>query len=100
MKFIGLMGLERDRKKVTQILVDHHVKVFSEIEIVGHTHATLKQYGIWPTSGDIAAYSTLAFAIIPADQADEIMCEIEELNKKKPSEHPIHAFLVDVEKMV
>ena len=100
MKLIGIMSLECEKKGVKKIFEKHDIQIFSEVEITGHTFATLKQYGWISSQHDIPAYSTLCFAIISKDKANEIMDEIAELAKKDDTEHPIRAFQVDVERMI
>jgi len=100
MKLIGLMSLREQKEEIKQLFEKHHVELFSEVEITGHTFATLKQYGWISSQHDISIYSTLCFAIIPKGKADEIMDELQNISEKAPSEHPIRAFQVNVEKMI
>jgi hypothetical protein len=100
MKLIGLMSLREQKEEIKKLFEKHQVQLFSEVEITGHTFATLKQYGWISSQHDIAIYSTLCFAIISKEKADEIMKELLNISEKTPSEHPIRAFQVNVEKMI
>jgi hypothetical protein len=59
MKLIAIMSLRSDRDKVREIFEKHDVEIFSELDIEGHTRATLKEHGWWPTRGAVPNYSTL-----------------------------------------
>ncbi len=100
MKLIGLMSLEGFRDEIRSILKKHDVHIYSEVEIIGHTAATLKQHGWWPSEESDAIYSTLYFAIVSADKADGVFHDIERYNAEHDLRHPPRAFLVDVEKMI
>ncbi len=100
MKLIGLMSLESYKDEVRNVLERHGVRIYSEVEIIGHTAETLKQYGWWPTREADAIYSTLYFAIVPKEKADEVMSDIENLTELHDPTHPPRAFVVNVEKMV
>lgn len=100
MKLLGIMSLAKDRDRVIEIFEKHDIQIFSETEIAGHTPSTIKEYGWWPASKDAVTYSTLFFAIIPEEKADEIMTDMATLKQDASHKHPIRAFQVDVEKMV
>lgn len=99
MKLIGIMNLDKDRPAVRKIFEKTGVQIYSETEISGHTVSTIEKYGWWPST-DVPVYSSLCFAIIPDEQADEIMGAISRLSAEDDTGHPIRAFLVDVERMV
>ncbi|RMH70910.1 MAG: hypothetical protein D6675_07960 [Gemmatimonadetes bacterium] len=99
MKLVALMALAKDMDCIKRVFQDHHVQIYSEVEITGHTFATLKQYG-WFSKRDIPTYSSLCFALVPADVAQVVMDEVEQLQQENPSDHPVHGFVIDVEKMI
>ena len=99
MKLIGIMNLEHDKTTVRKLFEKHGVQIYSEADITGHTLTTLARYG-WRPSTDVPVYSSLCFAIIPKERADEIMAEISRLSQIEDSGHPIRAFQVDVERMI
>lgn len=99
MKLIGIMNLEQDKSTVRRLFEKHGVQIYSETDITGHTVTTLERYG-WRPSTDVPVYSSLCFAIIHEERAEEIMEEISRLSQADGSGHPIRAFQVDVERMI
>jgi hypothetical protein len=99
MKLIGIMNLETDKPLVRKLFEKHGVQIYSETDITGHTITTLEKYG-WRPSRDFPVYSSLCFAIVAAERADEIMEEISRLSERDETGHPIRAFQVDVERMI
>jgi len=99
MKLIGIMNLEQDKTTVRKLFEKHGVQIYSETDITGHTVTTLEKYG-WRPSTDVPVYSSLCFAIIADERAEEIMNEITRLSRTDASGHPIRAFQVDVERMI
>lgn len=101
MKLIVLMSLEQYRDKVRKVFENHKVHIYSEMEITGHTADTIRQYGWWVfEKPNVPIYSTLFFAVIAQDKADEIMNDITNLRDQFDPKHPPRAFQMDVEKMV
>lgn len=100
MKLLGIMSLAKDRDKVIEIFEKHKVDIFSETDIAGHTPSTIQEYGWWPTSKEAITYSSLFFAFIPDEKADEIMGAMSSFMQDTSHKHPIRAFQVAVEKML
>jgi hypothetical protein len=100
MKLIGFMSLEIDKNKVRKILEKHNVHIYSEVGITGHTAATIREFGFWHLERDLPIYSTLYFAIINDDKAEEIFGEIDTASGDFDAQHPPRLFMVNVEKMV
>jgi len=100
MKLIVLMSMQCDREAISKIFEEHGIHMFSETAITGHTISTIKKYGWWPTDREASVYSAMCFAIISKEKADAIFQALEENQKKNPSEHPVRAFQVDVERMI
>lgn len=100
MKLIGLMSLDVYKDEVRKIFERHEVQIYSEIEIFGHTVETIKQYGWWPSEKEVPLYSTLFFAVIPADKAESIMNDISCFSEDCDPQHPPRAFQINVEQMV
>ncbi len=101
MKLVGLMSLKIFEDEVREVFKKHRVKIYSEVEIIGHTAETLAQYGWWSSSmarDDL--YSVLYFAIVERQLADALMADIAELQKLHPDAHPPRAFVVPVESMI
>ncbi|MFQ5769714.1 MAG: hypothetical protein ACE5HX_04205 [bacterium] len=101
MKLIILMSLNQNKNQVRKLFEKHRVQIYSEIEIKGHTLETIRRYGWWVFEKDgIAIYSTLFFAVVPKEKADEVMENITCLAGECDPDHPIRAFQIDVERMV
>lgn len=100
MKLIGLMSLIQYKDRVRKLFEKHEVQIYSEIEIVGHTSDTIKQYGWWSFDKEVPRYSTLYFAVVPKEKADGIMQDIHCVSDECDPKHPLRAFQIDVEKMV
>jgi hypothetical protein len=94
MKLIGIMNLEKDKTAVRKLFEKHGVQIYSEMEITGHTVATIEKYG-WRPTRDVPVYSSLCFAIIAGDRADEIMSDIARMSQVDDSGHPVRAFQVE-----
>jgi hypothetical protein len=99
MKLIGIMNLDKDKAAVRKLFEKLGVQIYSEMDITGHTVSTIEKYG-WRPSRDVPVYSSLCFAIIRKERADEIMSEIAKLSRTDDTGHPVRAFQVDVERMV
>jgi methyl coenzyme M reductase subunit C-like uncharacterized protein (methanogenesis marker protein 7) len=101
MKFIGLMSLNQYKENVRKLFEKHEVKIYSEIEITGHTSETIKKYGWWIFEKEqVPMYSTLFFAVTTAEKAEDIMNNINSLKDECDPGHPPRAFQIDVEKMI
>jgi hypothetical protein len=100
MKLLGVMSLQEDKNTIKELFKEHQIQLFSELNIAGHTSATIKEFGWFTTKTDLPYYSTLCFAIIPEDQADTLMSEIGKRFEEDTTGHPIRAFQVDVERMI
>jgi hypothetical protein len=99
MKLIGIMNLDKDKAAVRKLFEKHGVQIYSEMDITGHTISTIEKFG-WRPSRDVPVYSSLCFAIIPKERADEILDEISRLSRGDDTGHPVRAFQVDVERMI
>lgn len=100
MKLIGLMALEDFKKDIREAMKRNHVRIYSEVEITGHTAESLEQFGWWHLEKDLPMYSTLYFAILADDKAEAIMADVEGMAAGSEEEHKPRAFLVNVERMV
>lgn len=102
MKLVALMCLECYKDKVHKLFQRSEVQIYSEVDITGHTSATLDRHGVWfsDSADDIPQYSKLYFAIVPKEKAAGMMKNIDQLRDSCDPEHPPRAFQVDVEKMI
>jgi len=100
MKLIAIMCLEHCSKNVRNVFKQFEVSVFSELDVRGHAPSKPSSYGWWPSDESTPNYSSLCFAIVSDEKAQEIMDGIEKMSKEDDSGHPARAFLLDVERMI
>jgi len=95
MKLVILMYLEDDEPGVHALLGDHEVAAYSELPVEGHGAGTAGWYG------QVAPYrSRMLMVFLSAAKADELTAAVAACSGCKDSAHPIHAWQVDVEKVV
>ena len=95
MKLVILMYLEDDEPGVRALLAEHEVAAYSELPVEGHGTGTAGWYG------QVAPYrSRMLMVFLSATKADELTAAVAACTGCKDSSHPIHAWQVDVEKVV
>ena len=95
MKAVILMYLEDDSKGVETLLSDHEVSAYSELPVEGHGLGTAGWYG------KVAPFrSRMLLAFLSAAKAEELLVAVGNCKGCVDREHPIHAWMVDVEKAV
>lgn len=95
MKLVILMYLEDDSGCVEGLLAEHEVAAYSELSVEGHGLGTAGWYG------KVAPYrSRMLLAFLAAAKADELIAAVATCTGCKDPTHPIHAWQVDVEKVV
>lgn len=95
MKAVILMYLEDDSKGIEKLLADHDVSAYSELPVEGHGLGTAGWYG------KVAPFqSRMLLAFLSAAKADELLKAVADCMGCVDREHPIHAWMVDVEKSV
>jgi len=97
---IGIMCLEHCSKQVRKIFKDFEVSIFSELDVKGYSSEKTSQVGWWPGDHELPNFSSLCFAMISKEKADDIMDAIDKMVKEDETGHPIRAFLMDVERMI
>jgi hypothetical protein len=100
MKLVGIMSLKENRGVVRDLLRAQDVQIYSETEILGHSTESIARLGWFATGGEIPEYSTLCFAIMPDASAEAVFAAIASFVRDHPSDHPLRAFLVPVERMI
>lgn len=100
MKLIALMCLENCSKQVRKLFEQYEVKIFSELDIRGYAPDKAAKYGWWPGDHDMPMYSSLCFAIVSAEKANQIMDAVEALIKQDETGHPVKAFTVNIDRMI
>lgn len=95
MKLVILMYLEDDEPGVRQLLDQHEVAAYSELPVEGHGLGTAGWYG------KVAPYrSRMLLAFLSVHKAGELIAAVAACTGCKDATHPIHAWQVDVEKVV
>lgn len=95
MKLVILMYLEDDEPGVRTLLADHEVAAYSELPVEGHGLGTAGWYG------KVAPYrSRMLLVFLSAAKADELIAAVAACSGCKDAAHPIHAWQIDVEKVV
>ena len=95
MKAVILMYLEDDSEGIETLLSDHDVSAFSELPVEGHGLGTAGWYG------KVAPFrSRMLLAFLSAAKAEELLVAVSNCTGCVDKEHPIHAWMVDVEKSV
>ena len=93
MKLVMLAYLEDDQKCVDQLLSEVGVAAFSKLIVEGHGPAA---HGGW--YGATAPFrSQMILMFADADVARRVMYEVEACSTVEDPNHPIRAFLLDVE---
>jgi len=95
MKAVILMYLEDDSRGIEALLADHDVSAYSELSVEGHGLGTAGWYG------KVAPFqSRMLLAFLSAAKAEELLVAVGSCTGCVDKEHPIHAWMVDVEKSV
>ena len=95
MKLVILMHLEDDAEGVEQLLAEHEVAAYSELPVLGHGSGAKGWYG------EVAPYrSRMLLAFLKEDKAGELIEAVERCTTCKHPHHPVHAWVVDVERCV
>jgi hypothetical protein len=95
MKLVILMFLEDDKDGVEQLLAARGVSAYSDLPVEGHGAGTAGWYG------KVAPYrSQMSMVLLPGEAARELVDAVEKCAGCKDARHPIHAWVVDVERAV
>ena len=95
MKLVILMHLEDDAEGVEQLLAEHEVAAYSELPVLGHGSGAKGWYG------EVAPYrSRMLLAFLKEEKAGELIEAVEHCTICKHPRHPVHAWVVDVERSV
>ena len=95
MKLVILMHLEDDADLVADLLAKHQVAAYTRLPVEGHGRGTAGWYGT------VAPYrSQMLIAFLPAAKAEALTRTIGECSGCSDPSHPVHAWMMDVEKSV
>lgn len=103
MKLLVILSIEESAEDVRKILARQKVSVYSETDVYGfRTEEHQPDITNWFAKGDHRVYSKMYFSVQGEAYVHRIFKEIEEFNNKKDkdSSNPLHAYQLDVEKVV
>lgn len=103
MKLLVILSIEESAEDVRKILARQKVSVYSETDVYGfRTEEHQPDITNWFAQGDHRVYSKMYFSIQGEKCVNRILKEIEAFNEKMGEENsnPIHAYQLDVEKVV
>jgi hypothetical protein len=93
MKLVILMHLEDDAEGVEQLLAEHEVAAYTELPVLGHGAGAQGWYG------EVAPFrSRMRLAFLKKDKAEQLIEAVEHCTICKHPRHPVHAWVVDVER--
>lgn len=99
MKFLIVTCIKENQETVQKILSKANVIVYSSTDIIGYKNN--QQPNLieeWFAAGDEQCDSSMIFSFTTNENADQAMNQIIDYNKQNPSDFPIRAFIVPVDK--
>jgi len=104
MKLVAIMSLDTYREDLHALLRERRIEVFSELDIEGY-HQASDSGGVnpspgWFRSGSPPTDSTLTWAFLDDDQANQLLDAIAAFNERRDLERPIRAFKMNVDRAV
>ena len=100
-KWIVVMGVEEYRDTLNQMFLKSEIVIFSEVQVKGFRFTQNQLAGELASLSTLdPVYSVVSFALTEAPKATLMLEEIEKFNQSKERARPLHAFQVNVEKMV
>lgn len=104
MKLVAIMSLDTYRDDLHALLRERKIEVFSELDIEGY-HQASDGSGVNPTpgwfrGGTPPTDSTLTWAFLNDEQADQLLDAITALNDRRDLERPVRAFQMNVDRAV
>ena len=95
------MGVEEYRDSLNEMFLKSGIVVFSEVQVKGFrfTQSQLANDAA-PLNLMDPVYSVISFALTQQEHAESLLKQIEQFNSSHQRARPLHAFQVNVEKMV
>jgi len=101
MKLIAILSIDECHEVLRKLFYAHGVDILSEVDIKGYPMPDADgDRPSWFSASLSAVYSTLSFAFTDDDKADSLMDALETFACEGEPDHPVHAFLLPVERMV
>lgn len=101
MKQVIVLSVKDFESELQNVLKGLEIPVFSKVDIEGcrNTNGSVDLSNWFARSKD-PDFSVMYFTFVLDEMADQILDAIEEWNKKKGSQNPMHAYLLPVERSV
>lgn len=101
MKLIFVLGVQGCEKDIRSLFDAARIGIYSEIPVTGHKRSIEEDerdnwFGV--RSMDIDSVACFAFA--PAGKVDALLSQVEAYNSSHPSQYPLHAYSLLVDKTV
>ena len=102
MKIVAVLGLKDYEEQLKKLFNDIKIPVFSEIDIKGFRISDDQDSAVnnWFGHPEKSMVSVLHFVFLESTQAERVLKAIEEFNALSDIERPVHAYMLDVDKMV
>ncbi len=102
MKLIAILSIEDYHPNLGKIFKNLEIPVYSEIDMTGFMSEKGNTLALqnWFAHKRTGVNSKLSFAFLAEAQADSLLAAIEQFNEANPSQNPVHAFQLNVEKVV
>jgi len=103
MKIVAVLGLKEYEQELKKLFKNVKIPVFSEIDIRGFRMSDdqNRSGSNWfAHPAEHSMFSVLHFVFLEAKEAERILAAIEEFNNSSKIERTVHAYMLDVEKMV
>ncbi len=100
MKLIAFLTLDDYQDILKNILQQHKIPVFSQLPVKGYRIQETNLGASWFSGNSNIEYAVLNFSFLEEAQASKLMNAIKAVNEKSDLERPIHAYQLNVEKVV
>jgi hypothetical protein len=100
-KLLMIMSVSEQTDQIQDLLVRHGVPAFSQLDMKGvKTGLPVNERDNWFAHDRFASLSNLLLTVVNDDQAAELMNAIQQYPAGQSPANPIHAFQLDVERVV
>lgn len=101
MKLIAILSIDECHESLRRLFYAQNVHILSEVDIKGYPMPdTRSERPAWFSARLWEVYSTLSFAFTDDEKADRLMDALASFVCEGEPDHPVHAFLLPVERMV
>ncbi len=102
MKLVAILSIEDYHPDLGKVFKNLEIPVYSELEMTGFRSEKGNSQALqsWFAHKRSGVFSKLSFAFVVEEQAEALLKAIAKFNTEKPSANPVHAFQLNVEKIV